>query len=332
MRTARGFGFGLIAASLAAALAVAGCGERDGGTGPVKTIAFSILSSQAQAVAEPLWAPLLEDLSRAADVTVTPRFGASYAAGVEDLRAGRVQVGWFSAQPAVQALDDGDAELIARTVSTGGADSYRSVLVARKGSGVTLETLLTCDRSLSLGMGDPASTSGALAPLAFLFMPRDIRPEACFKRISVSDRDQHLFQVATGALDVAAANDVALRVLAQQNPQLAAQLEPVWISPPIPEGGILVRSDLDPVLKEKIRSFFLSYSERSGAAGDRQRQVLAGLGWSRFVAAEETYLDPVREMMAARDEAEARAKGDRAAARAAAEKRRTLQARREVRP
>jgi phosphonate transport system substrate-binding protein len=323
---------GVAVLGLTLMLAVEGCGRAQEAKGPQATLSFAIQSVQAQAVIEPLWAPLLDELSQAAGVTVAPRFGGAYAAAVEDLTAGRAQAGWFSAQPAVHALEAGGVELIARTVSTSGADSYRSVLVARKGAGVTVESLLACDRSLSLGLGDPQSTSQTLAPLAFLFMPEDIRPERCFKRVTTEGHEQHLFQVATGALDVAAANDVGLRVLAEQNPQLAAQLEPIWTSPPIPEGGILVRSDLDPVLKEKVRSFFLSYGERGAAAGDRQRQTLASLGWSRFVATDDRYLDPVREMMAARDEADARARGDLAAAAEASEKRRALQASREVRP
>jgi phosphonate transport system substrate-binding protein len=89
---------------------------------------------------------------------------------------------------------------------------------------------------------------------------------------------------------------------------------------------------MDPVLKEKIRAFFLGYGQGEGAEAERQRAVLAGLNYSQFRAADDTYLDPVREMVADQALTEARAKGDAAAAAAAEADLSTLRARRQVRP
>lgn len=324
---------GAIAVAVAA-LTLSGCGER--GDAPSarasSPITFSILSAQGQASAAPLWQPLLDDLAKAIEAPVLPHFASTYATLVEDMKRGETQAGWFSAQPAVDAIDNADAELIARTVNPEGADSYRSTLIVRRGSGIALPDVLACGKRYSLGMGDPRSTSGTLAPTTFLFNPRGIRPAACFSAVRSGNHETNAFQVASGVLDIAASNSVTLTALRRQNPALADQIEEIWQSPPIPEGGILLRSDLDPAVKEKIRSFFLTYGQGDGVEADRQRRVLAGLNYSRFSAADDDYLDPVREMIADQALSEARGRNDAAAVATAELELQRLRAKREVQP
>jgi phosphonate transport system substrate-binding protein len=295
-------------------------------------IGFSILAAQGQATAAPLWQPLLDDLSKAIGLPVKPQFAANYAASVEDMKRGAVQAGWFSARPATEAIDEARAEVVARTVNADGDSSYQSILIVRRGSGITLEEVLKCGQRFSMGLGDAHSTSGALAPAAFLFNPQRINPETCFKSLRPANQERNAVEVASGILDVATSNTATRRTLERQNPVLAGEIETIWQSPPIPEGGILVRSDLDPVIKEKIRSFFLTYGRGNDAAAARQRQILAALDYTRFIAADEAYLDPVRELIADQALTEARRKGDSAAAAAAERELSRLRARREVQP
>ena len=331
LSSARLFGAGALAV---AALALSGCGKQDeaaSANAPTE-ITFSILSAQGQASAAPLWQPLLDDLSATIDVPVRPHFASTYATLIEDMKRGQAQVAWFSAQPAVDAIDNAGAELIARTVNLEGVDSYRSTLIVQRGSGITLANVLACGKRYSFGMGDARSTSGTLAPATFLFNPRDVQPAACFKTVRSGNHETNAFQVASGVLDVAASNSVTLTALRRQNPTLADQIEEIWQSPPIPEGGILIRSDLDPAAKEKIRSFFLTYGQGDGVEAERQRRVLEGLGYSRFSAADDDYLDPVREMIADQTLIQARDRNDAAAVAAAEVELQRLRAKREVQP
>jgi phosphonate transport system substrate-binding protein len=329
--SARAFAGGVLAA---AALTLAACEERDPApaTGAAKEIVFSIQAAQGQASAGPLWQPLLDDLSKAVGAPVKPHFASTYSALIDDMERGQVQVAWFSPRPAVEAVDEAGAEVIARTVNQQGEDSYRSTLIVRRGSGITLESVLACGKRYSFGMGDAQSTSGALAPMTFLFDPRDIAPAECFASVRSDNHEANAFGVASGVLDVSTSNSVSATALRRQNPTIADQIEQIWQSPPIPEGGILVRADLDPALKEKIRSFFLTYGQGDGVEAERQRQVLAGLNYSRFNAADEDYLDPVREMIAVQALAAARDRQDRAAAAAAERELQRLRAKREVQP
>jgi phosphonate transport system substrate-binding protein len=321
-----------LAAALALGVASCGAGGDDAADGAPTEITFSILSAEGQASSGPLWAPLLDDMSKALGVEVKPYFGSNYTVLVEAMRGGQTQVAWFSAKPAVEAIDRADAEVVARTVNTEGLDSYRSTLIVRTGSGITLDDVLACGKRYDFGIGDAQSTSGTLAPMAFLFNPRNIVPAECFKSVRSANHQSNAFSVASGVLDVATSNSVNTVFMTRQNPRVAAQIQEIWQSPPIPESGILVREDLDPVLKEKIRRFFLTYGQGDTAEAERQRQVLAGLEYSRFKAADDSYLNPIREMVADQQLNEARAKGDAAAAATAERELQRLRSLREVQP
>jgi phosphonate transport system substrate-binding protein len=320
-----------LAAVLALGVASCGGGDEKAGTAPSE-ITFSILSAEGQASSGPLWQPLLDDMSKSIGVPVKPFFGSNYTILVEAMRGNQTQVAWLSAKPALEAVDRAQGEVIARIVDPEGRDSYRSTIIVRRGSGITLDQVMACGKRYDFGIGDAQSTSGTLAPMAFLFNPRNVVPAECFKTVRSANHQANAFAVATGLVDVATSNTVNTVFLTRQNPQVAAQIEEIWQSPPIPESGIVLRADLDPALKEKIRSFFLTYGQGEGAEADRQRQVLAGLNYSRFNAADDSYLNPVREMVADQELIEARAKGDTAAATAAERELQRLRRLREVQP
>jgi len=73
-----------------------------------------------------------------------------------------------------------------------------------------------------------------------------------------------------------------------------------------------VRKDLDPAVKEKVRQFFLTYGAGTGPQADRQRAVLAKLTYGGFRPADDSYLDPIREMEAAEALWDAKKSGDKA--------------------
>ncbi len=317
-------------------LGLSACGGGDdapAGGAPSK-ITFSILSAEGQASAGPLWAPLLDDMEKAVGIEVEPFFGSNYTVLVEAMRGNQTQVAWFSAKPAVEAIDRADAEVIARTVNKEGLDSYRSTLIVKTGSGITLDQVLACGKRFDFGIGDAQSTSGTLAPMAFLFNAQQppIVPSACFSTVRSANHQTNAFAVATGVVDVATSNTVNTVFLQRQNPAVAAQITEIWQSPPIPESGILVRSDLDPATKEKIRTFFLTYGQGEGVEAERQRQVLAGLEYSQFRAADDSYLNPIRELVADQQRDEARAKGDSAGVAVADAELQRLRSLREVQP
>jgi phosphonate transport system substrate-binding protein len=305
----------LILTTLAAALSLSACGRKEAepaASGPPTELVFSILSAENQASMQPLWQPLLDDMSAQIGVKVKPYFATNYTSLVEAMRFKQVQLGWFSASPALQAINRADGEVLGRVVDAGGDATYKAVIIVKKGSGITLDKVLSCDKSLAFGIGDTQSTSGTLAPKAYLFTPRNIDPATCFKTVRAASHQANVFAVANGVLDVATNNSVGLIFAARENPQIAEKIEVIWSSPPLPESSIVVRKDLDPALKEKIRQFFLTYGTGTDAQADKQREVLKGLAYGGFRPADNSYLNPVREMDASENLAAARRSGDKA--------------------
>jgi phosphonate transport system substrate-binding protein len=300
--------------ALAAMTTLSACGEQPSQTtgAKPKELVFSILSAENQASMGPLWEPLLQELSGQIGISVKPFYATNYTSLIEAMRFNQVQMGWFSAQPALEATRRAEGEVLGRVMDASGQDSYTSVLIAKKGSGVTLDKVLKCDRSLNFGMGDAKSTSGTLAPMAYLFTPRNIEPAKCFKAVRSANHQSNVLSVGRGLLDVATNNSVGLLFAQRQNPELMNQVEVIWSSPPLPESSIVVRKDVDPALKEKIRQFFLTYGTGTGPQADKQREVLKGLAYGGFKPADNSYLDPVREMEAGEALATARRSGDQA--------------------
>lgn len=282
-----------------AAMAVLGLSSCDKAPATDAPLTFSILSAEDQATFGPLWQPLLDDLSKATGRKVEARFSSSYALLVEAMNANQTQVGWFSAEPALDAVTRANGQVFARTVDLEGKDTYNSVVIVRKGSGLTLDRILACDHALNFGMGDPKSTSGTLAPLTYLFRPKGIDPNTCFKTVRSAAHAANLFAVANGALDASTNNSVGLdfaRVGSDAAKEAYGQLEVVWTSPPLPESALVYRKDLDPILREKIKNFFVHYGEGTGPEAERQRAIMKPLHYSAFHAADDSYLQPVRDM------------------------------------
>ena len=298
-RTTLGRTLAGMALALASVLALSGCGKP---AGTDQTLTFSILSAEDQASFQPLWTPLLDDLGQAIGRKVQPRFSSSYSLLVEAMGANQTQIGWFSAEPALDATTRANAEVFARTVDLQGKDTYNSVLIVKKGSGITLDRILACDHTLNFGMGDPKSTSGTLAPMTYLFKPKGIDPQTCFKTARSAAHAANLFAVANGALDASTNNSVGLDFARVGNDQAKAAydaLDIVWTSPPLPESAIVYRKDLDPALRAKIADFFQHYGQGTGPEADRQRAIMAKLHYSAFHQADDSYLQPVRDMQAA---------------------------------
>ncbi|MES2033979.1 MAG: phosphate/phosphite/phosphonate ABC transporter substrate-binding protein [Pseudomonadota bacterium] len=290
----------LIALGAVAALALAGCGQKDVGAGKTPdTVTFSILSTESAQNMESYWAPVLVDMEKATGLKVKPFFSSNYSALIEAMRFKQTDFGWFSNQSGLEAVRRSNGEVFARTFDPSGEDGYKSVIIVPKDSPIrTVEDLLKCDRTLNFGMGDKKSTSGTLAPMTYVFIPAGVKPDACFKTVLTANHASNLFAVAAGRLDAATNNSTAIRLNSERKDGQAEKIRVIWESPTLPEDPIVWRKDLDPVVKEKLRQFFLTYGQGDGPDAARQRANLAKISIGGFLPADDTHLLVVREMEA----------------------------------
>ena len=285
--------------SFIGALALAACGQQSGQP-ERKEVVFSILSAESQASAEKDWAPFLADMEKALGRPVTAYYGSNYTALVEAMRFKQTDLGWFTNQSGLETVRRANGEVFARSVNPTGIDGYEAVIIVKAGSGLTLEKILKCDQSLSFGMGDPKSTSGTLAPMTYLFAPRDLSPATCFKTVRSANHETNLFSVSGGLLDAATNNTASMDRLRLLDTAVARRtlgnVEIVWRSPRIPEDPLIVRKDLNPRLRKQILDFIFAYGVGDTPEAARQRAVLEKIQTRPFVPADDTHLLPVREM------------------------------------
>lgn len=309
-----------LACALASFLVLTGCGPKaEDKAAAVKptVINFAIAATENRQSQMKDLEPFLADMEKAVGIPVKPFFGSNYTALIEGMRFKQVDFGWFTNQSGLEAVRRANGEVFARTVKPNGPDGYQAVIIVKKGSGLTLEKLLACDKTLDFGMGDAKSTSGTLAPMTYLFAPRKIAPETCFKTVRNANHEANLFGVASGVLNAATNNTASMERLGMtgnpQGKQTLENIEVIWTSPTIPEDPLVRRKDIDPETWAKIEKFMFSYGVGDGPEAERQRKILAQMQTAPFKRADATHLLPVREMEATGQLLQARAKGDAAA-------------------
>ncbi|MCA6289778.1 MAG: phosphate/phosphite/phosphonate ABC transporter substrate-binding protein [Phenylobacterium sp.] len=306
--------------TFAGAAVLAGCSPPsppsvDGATGVLK---FSIVAPESASSLESYWRPIIDDMEKATGLQIEPYIGANYTALVEAMRFKQTHFGWFTNLSGLEAIRRAGGEVFARTFDPGADDGYNSVILVPAKSKTTLEDILRCDRTLNFGIGDAKSTSGTLAPKTYLFSPKGIDVQTCFKTLKSANHNTNLVGVANGVLDAATGNSTSLRLQRERDVERAAKGEPtlgdkvrvVWSSPRLPEDPIVWRKDLDPAIKEKLRQFFLTYAQGEGAEAERQRGLLAKLSIGGFKPADDNHLLRVREMEATENLLQAERSGD----------------------
>ncbi len=306
--------------TFAGAAVLAGCSPPsppsvDGATGVLK---FSIVAPESASSLESYWRPIIADMEKATGLQIEPYIGANYTALVEAMRFKQTHFGWFTNLSGLEAIRRAGGEVFARTFDPGADDGYNSVILVPAKSKTTLEDILRCDRTLNFGIGDAKSTSGTLAPKTYLFSPKGIDVQTCFKTLKSANHNTNLVGVANGVLDAATGNSTSLRLQRESDVERAAKGEPtlgdkvrvVWSSPRLPEDPIVWRKDLDPAIKEKLRQFFLTYAQGEGAEAERQRGHLAKLSIGGFKPADDNHLLRVREMEATENLLQAERSGD----------------------
>jgi len=261
-------------------------------------VSFSILATESSENLMEKWDPFLADMRRETGLTIKPFFADDYAGLIEAMRFNKVQAGWFSQKSGLEAVNRAKGEVFAQASYADGTPGYYSVVLVRDDSPVrTVEDLLRCDRTLDFGMGDPNSTSGYLVPIVYLFAPRGIDPERCFRTVVNQNHEANALSVFNQRLSAASNNTTNLKSLNRSRPDVVEGLREVWRSPLLGLDPVIYRQDLDPAVKAKLRRFFTEY----GVVGSpqevaRERAILESLEWGPFRAADNRILNQVREI------------------------------------
>ncbi|MFO0235968.1 MAG: phosphonate ABC transporter substrate-binding protein [Burkholderiales bacterium] len=280
----------------ASALVAAGVALAGAAPAIAQTVNFGIISTESSANLKTAWQPVLEDMARATGLEVRAFFAPDYAGVIEGMRFNKVQVAWMGNKSAREAVDRASAEVFAKTVNRDGSEGYYSLLVVHRDSPLkSLDDVLRQRAGLTLGYGDPNSTSGTAVPGLYAFAQNKVDPVKDFKRTVRANHETNLLAVVNRQVDVATNNNENVERFAITNPEKSKEVREIWRSPMIASDPIVWRKDLDPAIKAKIRDFMLGYGRT-----EREKDILAKLGQSGWRASTDAQLVPIRQLELAR--------------------------------
>ena len=207
-----------------------------------KELNFGLISTESSANLKSAWQPVFDDMSKATGIKVTAFFAPNYAGVIEAMRFNKVQVAWMGNKSAMEAVDRASAEVFAKIVGKDGTEGYYSLLVVHKDSPLkSLEDVLKQRKELTLGFGDPNSTSGTAVPGLFAFANNQVDPVKDFKRTVRANHETNLLAVVNKQVDVATNNTEAVDRLTKTHPDQATLVREIWRSPQIPSDPIVWR-------------------------------------------------------------------------------------------
>jgi phosphonate transport system substrate-binding protein len=278
---------------VAALLALPACERFGNGITARSEIGFSIPAAEKTPETEARWAPLLADMAKQTGLTIKAVYADDYEAQRRAFQGRKVQTGWFENLSGAEVVTQDHGEVFAEAE---GVDALQSLIIVPVESKLTPADLLKCDKRLTLALGGTLSTFDT--PLYTLFKPAKVEPETCFKSVSEAGPDKAIASVLKGTFSAAAIDSAHLLKVQQGDAETFKKLKVIWASEPLAEDVLIYRQDLDPVTKEKLRSFFLSYGRAPGAEGDRQRAVLSQLDFAGFSPEDDGHFVPIRLMRA----------------------------------
>lgn len=210
----------------------------------------------------------------------------SYAAVIEAMGAGKVDIGWLASFSYVLAKEKYDVELLL-IVQRFGSPFYRGQIMVRTDSGIKSLNDLKGKR---FAFVDPASTSGHLYPKTLL-LSKGLDPKTFFgKSIFAGSHNAVVLSILKGEVDGGAAYDGSRAAVAKSYPDVFEKIKVLAYTREIPNDTVSIRKEFPEDLKVKIRNGLKKVSR--SPKGSRILKKLYGI--SGLVDLDGLF-DPVRE-------------------------------------
>jgi len=210
----------------------------------------------------------------------------SYAAAVEAMGAGKVDIGWLATFSYVLAKEKYGVDLLL-IVSRFGSPFYRGQIVVNAKSRIrSLEDL----QGKTFAFVDPVSTSGHIFPKT-LIASRGYDPRTFFsKSVFAGSHNAVILSVMKGEVDAGATYDDARSAIAKNFPEVFDKVKVIAYTREIPNDTVCVRKGLDAAIKQKIRKGLIELSK--SPQGSRVLKKVYGISGLMNLDA---FFDPVRQ-------------------------------------
>jgi phosphonate transport system substrate-binding protein len=204
------------------------------------------------------FAPLGEYLEKKLGMKVEFTPVTDYAASVEGLINGKLDMVWFGGFTFVQAKVRSHDRVIP-LVQRAEDEQFKSVFITTRDDIHALKDL----KGKTFAFGSESSTSGHLMPRSFL-LAAHVDPDADMKRIAFSGaHDATVAAVAGGKVDAGALNISVWEKLVAQGKVDAKIVRVFHTTPGYYDYNWTVRADMAPALREKLANAFLALDKNN---------------------------------------------------------------------
>jgi len=250
-----------------------------------QTLRVSAIPDEAPTELQRKFKPLGEYLQKATGMTVQFTPVTDYAAVVEGLAAGKIDLAWLGGFTFVQAKlrTQGQATPIVQRAED---EKFTSKFIVPVDSPVKSLAEL---KGKTFAFGSPSSTSGHLMPRHFL--ARDgIEPDRDFKTVAFSGaHDATVAFVAAGRAEAGVLNASVLDKLVESGNPNAAKVRVLATTPPYYDYNWTVRPGLDAALAKKLTDAFLALD----AANPEHKEILALQRATKFIPTQASNYDGI---------------------------------------
>ena len=223
-----------------------------------QTLKVSAIPDEAPTQLQRKFAPLGKYLEKATGMKVEFTPVTDYAATVEGLAAGKLDMVWYGGFTFVQAhiRTKGTAiPLVQREED----EKFRSVFITRTGSGIAKLGDL---KGKNFAFGSVSSTSGHLMPRSFM-LKEGLNPDKDMRIAFSGAHDATALQVAGGKVEAGALNISVWEKLVEEKRIDPKQVRVFYTTPPYYDYNWTVRGDLDKSVVDNIRKAFLALDAKN---------------------------------------------------------------------
>ena len=225
-------------------------------------------------------------LEKATGLHFKTSVATNYAAVIEAMGAGKVDIGWLATFSYVLAHEKYGAELILIVIRFD-SPFYRGQIMAGADTGINN---LADFKDKTFAFVDPVSTSGHLYPKSLL-LSKGFDPKVFFKRaVFVGSHNAVVLSILKGEVDGGASYDDARATVAKNFPEVFEKVKIISYTQNIPNDVVAVRKNLNPTLKQKITEG-LKYLAKTPEGSKVLKKVYGISGLADLDA----FFDPVRE-------------------------------------
>lgn len=264
------------------------------------TLTFSLVPTEDTAAELQLYQPLIRHLAAVTGKEIDFYSPTSYASVMEAIASGWVDIAVLGPASYTLAKAQNDDMVVFATYTRHSGHmqeegpGYRANLIARADSGI--ETIAD-SRGATLGLVDPASTSGHLLPnVAFTDETGESLDDFYGRIVYTGGHDLSAIAVKEGRVDVAFVATHRFDNVVERGDITLDEVNILWRSAVVPQDPFVFRTTLCEELRDSISEAFLTAHEVPEVAS-----YFEAINSPRFVPMQDSDYDLIRQLQAASD-------------------------------